>query len=90
MPAYKFDGYENPRNHEILKVDGVEKAPRLRVRDKQSEAARLTKPAPQPLELRETQRRRLRGKHNDPLALREPQRRLRIVGKQSRPENNQP
>ena len=87
MPVYKLEGYENPvRNHEVLKVDGVEKAPRLRVRGKQSDAARLTKPAP-PAAV--PQRRRLRGKQNDPLALREPQRRLRIVGKQTRPEINQ-
>ena len=50
MPCFKLEGYENPvRNHEVLKVDAVEKPPRLRVREKQSESARLIKPPPKPL-----------------------------------------
>ena len=43
MPVYALEGYDLPvRNHEILKVEGVEKAPRKRVVGKQSETARLT------------------------------------------------
>ena len=40
MPVYKLEGYENPvRNHDILKVEGVEQARRKRVVGKQSETA---------------------------------------------------
>ena len=78
MPVYMLEGYENPVcNHEILKVDAVEKPPRLRVREKQSESARLV-PQPKAAPVR----RRLRTKQPDPLrdsVL--PQRRFRIVGK---------
>ena len=42
LPVYALEGYDNPvRNREILKVEGVEKAPRKRVVGKQSETARL-------------------------------------------------
>ena len=60
LPVYALEGYDLPvRNHEILKVEGVEKAPRKRVVGKQSETARLTSPLQRGPALAVPKRRRL-------------------------------